>query len=270
MGQDSPVRPKKHLGQHFLRDGAVADRIADAIADVARPLGSDVIQVEVGPGTGALTRPLAERALGPLFALEVDGESLAYLTHQQVLPADRLLAQDLLAWNPAQHPDFGDKSFLLVGNFPYNISSQIVFWAFDQRARVHALVGMFQKEVAERIVSPPGSKVYGILSVLMQIHYAPAYLFTVAPGAFQPPPKVQSGVISLVRREVPLGPAVSDATLKRVVKAAFNQRRKTLRNALKSAGYDTQSCAPELLDLRAEQLPPEAFAALACQLQSNL
>jgi 16S rRNA (adenine1518-N6/adenine1519-N6)-dimethyltransferase len=269
MNRDAPVRPKKHLGQHFLKDASVAEAIAEAIAAVARPLGGEVIQVEVGPGTGALTRPLAEKGLGPVYALEVDAESLAYLNDQQVLPAGQILSQDLLAWNPTSLPAIEDKSFLLVGNFPYNISSQIVFWAFDHRAQVHALVGMFQKEVAERIVAPPGSKVYGILSVLMQIHYVPAYLFTVAPGAFLPPPKVQSGVLSLVRRPTPLGPPVEDGDLKRVVKAAFNQRRKTLRNALRSAGFDVSDCDPRLMELRAEQVDPETFAGLAYQLQKK-
>ena len=199
--------------------------------------------------------------------MEVDAESLAYLNDQQVLPAGQILSQDLLAWNPTSLPAIEDKSFLLVGNFPYNISSQIVFWAFDHRAQVHALVGMFQKEVAERIVAPPGSKVYGILSVLMQIHYVPAYLFTVAPGAFLPPPKVQSGVLSLVRRPTPLGPPVGDGELKRVVKAAFNQRRKTLRNALRAGGYSIDAVAEEVLGRRAEQLSPAEFAELARLLQ---
>ena len=258
MFQESDVRAKKHLGQHFLKDASYAQRIAEALS----PEACSGLVLEIGPGTGALTRPLLERLDHPPYGLELDRESVAFLVESKTLPADHVLEQDLLKWSPANHPRFRDAQFGLVGNFPYNISSQILFWTLDHRGQIPELVGMFQKEVADRVVAPHGSKTYGILSVLVQLHYEGAYLFTVPPGAFNPPPKVQSGVIRLARK--PAFPEhLEYAHLKSVVKAAFNQRRKTLRNALRSAGYDIAQVPESTLGLRAEQLSPEAFAELA-------
>lgn len=258
MFQESNVRAKKHLGQHFLKEASVAERIADALSPEARK--GRVL--EIGPGTGALTRPLLARLNEAPFGLELDRESVEFLVESGTLPAEHVLEQDLLKWSPAEHPAFKEQPFTLVGNFPYNISSQILFWALDHRGQIPEVVGMFQKEVAERVVAPHGSKTYGILSVLIQLHYDGAYLFTVPPGAFNPPPKVQSGVIRLVRKErAPEG--IDYMHLKRVVKAAFNQRRKTLRNALRSGGFNIERVPEATLALRAEQLSPEDFAILA-------
>ncbi len=257
MFQESRVKAKKHLGQHFLKDAEAAERIAAALSDT----GCQGRVLEIGPGTGALTRPLLKRTAEPPYGLELDRESVTYLVGSGTLPADHVLEQDLLKWSPQSHPAFADTPFALVGNFPYNISSQILFWALDHRGQIPEVVGMFQKEVAERVVAPHGSKTYGILSVLIQLHYDAAYLFTVPPGAFNPPPKVQSGVIRLAQKAHP-PEGIAYAHLKRVVKAAFNQRRKTLRNALRAGGLDISTVPDETLALRAEQLSPEDFAQL--------
>jgi len=258
MLQNKPVRAKKHLGQHFLEDSHYAERIADALGESART----GIVLEIGPGTGALTRPLKDRTSKTPYGLELDAESVQFLLDTETLPRDHIIEHDLLKWSPNHHPDFQENPFTLVGNFPYNISSQILFWMLDHREQIPELVGMFQKEVAERVVAPHGSKTYGILSVLIQLYYNGVYLFTVPPGAFSPPPKVQSGVIRLCRvEEYNIG--VDYTHLKRVVKAAFNQRRKTLRNALRSGGFDISNVDEALLLKRAEQLSPQAFAQLA-------
>ena len=264
MFQESDVRAKKHLGQHFLKDASFAVRIAEALS----PSACSGRVLEIGPGTGALTRPLLERLDEPPYGLELDQESVAFLVESKTLPADHVLEQDLLKWSPSDHPAFRDEPFALVGNFPYNISSQILFWTLDHRGQIPELVGMFQKEVAERVVAPHGSKTYGILSVLIQLHYDGTYLFTVPPGAFNPPPKVQSGVIRLARKASP--PEQLDyGHLKAVVKAAFNQRRKTLRNALRSGGFDVSAVPEATLGLRAEQLSPDELATLARLLPSR-
>ena len=257
------VRAKKHLGQHFLRDLNVARRIAQAVTK--RHGCSEVL--EVGPGTGALTRPLLERGDLTLKAVELDEESVDYLTSQGVLSDDQIFGVDLLRWDPDEaYPD--GAPFVVAGNFPYNISSQILFRVLEWRDRVPECVGMFQKEVAERVAEGPGSKTYGILSVLLQSYYDIDYLFTVHEQAFDPPPKVKSGVIRLVRNsmsELPHG--MSFAHFKRVVKGAFNQRRKTLRNALKSAGFEEHQIPEAFLAKRAEQLSVREFHELAAALQ---
>ena len=257
------VRAKKHLGQHFLRDLNVARRIAQA---VTKHHGCTEV-LEVGPGTGALTRPLLERGDLTLKAVELDEESVDYLTSQGVLSDDQIFGVDLLRWDPDEaYPD--GAPFVVAGNFPYNISSQILFRVLEWRDRVPECVGMFQKEVAERVAEGPGSKTYGILSVLLQSYYDIDYLFTVHEQAFDPPPKVKSGVIRLVRNsmsELPHG--MSYAHFKRVVKGAFNQRRKTLRNALKSAGFEEAQIPEAYLARRAEQLSVDEFHELAAALQ---
>ena len=257
------VRAKKHLGQHFLRDLNVARRIAQA--GTKHHGCSEVL--EVGPGTGALTRPLLERGDLTLNAVELDEESVDYLTSQGVLSDDQIFGVDLLRWDPDEaYPD--GAPFVVAGNFPYNISSQILFRVLEWRDRVPECVGMFQKEVAERVAEGPGSKTYGILSVLLQSYYDIDYLFTVHEQAFDPPPKVKSGVIRLVRNsmsELPHG--MSYAHFKRVVKGAFNQRRKTLRNALKSAGFEETQIPDAFLAKRAAQLSVDDFHELAAALQ---
>ena len=261
--QSEGVRAKKHLGQHFLHDGAVARRIA-----AAAPAG---LAIEVGPGTGALTRPLLERGDVDLYVIDVDGESAAYLRAHVGPEAgwgeDRVVEGDFLVWDPDTAGGLAGRPFHVLGNFPYNISTQILFRVLDLRDRVPAVTGMFQKEVAERVCAPHGSRTYGILSVLLQTYYDARYLFTVGPGAFTPPPKVDSGVLELRRTD--RDPGVPYPHLLAVVKAAFNQRRKTLRNALRSGGYRIDAIDPSVLDRRAEQLSPAEFAELARNLPTR-
>jgi 16S rRNA (adenine1518-N6/adenine1519-N6)-dimethyltransferase len=198
--------------------------------------------------------------------VELDRESVEYLVSQGVLTADRVFGVDLLRWNPDEaFPD--GAPFIVAGNFPYNISSQILFRVLDWRDRVPECVGMFQKEVAERVAEGPGSKAYGILSVLLQSYYDIEYLFTVHENAFDPPPKVKSGVIRLVRNDLmdlPLG--LTHAHFQRVVKAAFSQRRKTLRNSIKSGGFDANRIPEAFQSQRAEQLSVAQFHELAASL----
>ena len=214
-----------------------------------------------------MTVPLLERGDLSVQAVELDVESVAYLTSQNILPADRVHGVDLLRWDPSEaYP--GDSPFVVAGNFPYNISSQILFRVLEWRDRVPECVGMFQKEVAERVAEGPGSKTYGILSVLLQAYYDVEYLFTVGESAFQPPPKVKSGVIRLRRNDVSTLPhGVSHAHFVRVVKAAFNQRRKTLRNSIKSGGFDATRIPEPFQGQRAEQLSVSEFLELAAALQ---
>lgn len=257
------VRAKKHLGQHFLRDLEVARRIA---LSIQKHRGCcDVL--EVGPGTGALTIPLLERGDLRVKAVELDDESVAYLTAQNILRDEDIVGVDLLKWNPSEaFPN--DMPFIVAGNFPYNISSQILFRVLEWRDRVPECVGMFQKEVAERVAEGPGSKAYGILSVLLQTYYDIDYLFTVEETAFNPPPKVKSGVIRLLRNDVTTLPdSMEHAHFVRVVKAAFNQRRKTLRNSIKGGGMDPDRIPEAYQGLRAEQLSVAQFHELALALR---
>lgn len=257
------VRAKKHLGQHFLRDLEVARRIA---LSIQKHRGCcDVL--EVGPGTGALTIPLLERGDLRVKAVELDDESVAYLTAQNILQDEDIVGVDLLKWNPSEaFPN--DMPFIVAGNFPYNISSQILFRVLEWRDRVPECVGMFQKEVAERVAEGPGSKAYGILSVLLQTYYDIDYLFTVEETAFNPPPKVKSGVIRLLRNDVTTLPDnMEHAHFVRVVKAGFNQRRKTLRNSIKGGGMDPNRIPDAYQGLRAEQLSVAQFHELALALR---
>jgi 16S rRNA (adenine1518-N6/adenine1519-N6)-dimethyltransferase len=260
MMKRKTVSPKKHLGQHFLNDEATALRIAQSVKCAGHQT-----YIEVGPGTGALTTHLINRFGSNLLALDVDQESIDHLRNENWIAPEQILNADILEVPLDQltsNPDV-----VIVGNFPYNISSQILFRALDWRENCVELVGMFQKEVAERVCAAHGSKVYGILSVLLQTYYDAEYLFTVPPHVFIPPPKVQSGVIRLVKKPVqPQG--VSYRHLKRVTKAAFNQRRKTLRNALRSGGLDISNVDEAFLTQRAEQLSPAEFASLAGSIPS--
>lgn len=255
----SQVRPKKHLGQHFLTDMSVANRIADALTG-----HRDYDQVlEIGPGTGVLTQFLLEKPW-EIHLIDIDDESIDYLNQHFPSLEGRVIKGDFLK----DHVEDGlNDTFGIIGNFPYNISSQIFFRVLDMRNRVPEVVCMIQKEVADRLVSPPGNKVYGILSVLLQAYYDFDYLFTVKPGVFNPPPKVNSAVIRLKRNErQSLG--CDEELFKRVVKAGFQMRRKTLRNALKPINLPEQLKHDPIMDQRAETLSVEDFITLTNKITS--
>jgi 16S rRNA (adenine1518-N6/adenine1519-N6)-dimethyltransferase len=245
-----PPRAKKSYGQHFLTHTSTARRIAGS-------LGPEHPRVlEIGPGKGMLTQFL----LGQSFAfkaIEADPDMVLYLEQQfpemegQVIQGNFLKADLGLI--------FDEQPFAIIGNFPYNISSQILFKTLDYTAFVPELVGMFQKEMAERVVADPGSKAYGVISVLVQAYYEGHYLFSVNRGQFDPPPKVQSGVIRLRRREDPLVPGELMRSFRRVVKQTFGQRRKMLRNTLKSFIPDADILKDERFSLRPERLTVEEF-----------
>jgi 16S rRNA (adenine1518-N6/adenine1519-N6)-dimethyltransferase len=245
------VQAKKHLGQHFLKNEGIAKDIADSL--VRQTPYTRVL--EIGAGMGVLTKYLLEDKRFETWVVEIDPESISYLKAHYLPITSRLLAQDFL-WMDLQK--FSEEPFAIIGNFPYNISSQILFKALENKNRVCEVVGMFQKEVAERIASPPGSREYGILSVLLQAFYKIEYLFTVEPQEFSPPPKVKSGVIRLIRNNVESLPC-DEAKFKLVVKTGFNQRRKTLRNALQSLVSDKALLADEIYNKRAEQLSVDQF-----------
>lgn len=252
----SEVKAKKYLGQHFLTDESIARRIVDSLPASSRNV------LEIGPGMGVLTKYLAERPETNLHAIEIDRESVSYL--QSHYPQVDVIEADFLRYDLSSL--FQD-SFAVIGNFPYNISSQILFKVFDCRNQVSDVVGMFQKEVAERVSARHGSKAYGILSVLLSAYYDIEYLFTVSEHVFNPPPKVKSAVIRLKRNGVAtLG--CSEQLFVKVVKAGFNQRRKTLRNALRSAGFNIEKVPQNVLSLRAEQLSTEDFISLVKIIES--
>lgn len=248
------VRAKKHLGQHFLNDKNAAQRIVDALNPA---LGFKQV-LEVGPGMGVLSDFLLQNTAYETSLIDIDAESIEFLGEKYPTLGDRLILGDFLALDFSQY--FGDK-IAIIGNFPYNISSQILFKILDERDRVQQMVGMFQKEVAERCVAKPGSKEYGILSVFLQAYYDVKYLFTVKAGAFNPPPKVLSGVMQMTRNDI----SELDCDEKlfwRLVKAGFNQRRKTLRNSLSGVISKEQMSANPLYELRAERLSVADFVAL--------
>ena len=263
------VRAKKALGQHFLTDLSIARRIVDALE--VSPEKAPARVLEVGPGMGVLSQYLLERQDVDLKMIEIDTESVNYLLTHFPKAYGRVLEGDFLKMNlPVIYKD---SPFHVIGNFPYNISSQIFFKILDCRTMVPQVVCMVQKEVAERIAEQPGSKTYGILSVLLQAWYDIEYLFTVGSGAFAPPPKVQSAVIRL-RRNSRTTLGCDEALFKSVVKTAFGQRRKTLRNCLKPLvqakaqreGWDAAATAEftsaPIWDLRPERLGVEDFIAL--------
>lgn len=253
------IAPKKHLGQHFLTDIGTAERIARAILNVAG--GADL--VEVGPGKGVLTQFLLGRENHRTIAVELDKECIPYLQKHFTQPDLSVREADFLRLD--LHT-LTDAPIVICGNFPYNISTQIVFKAIENRDKVTALCGMFQKEVAERLCAPHGSKVYGITSVIAQAFFDTEYLFTVNENVFNPPPKVKSGVMHMVRKTgFELG--CDEKEFIKVVKAAFNQRRKTLRNALKAIPNVDLSRVPEdILNKRAEQLPWPEFVNITRQI----
>ena len=253
------VRAKKSLGQHFLTDQGIARSIADSLT-ASEQLPRDVL--EIGPGTGVLTQYLLKREDIDLRMIELDGESVHYLMTHFPGMQGRLYEADYLKMDV--HKIFRGP-YRVIGNFPYNISSQIFFKILEDKDIVPEVVCMVQKEVAERIAEPPGSKTYGALSVFLQAWYDIEYLFTVGSGAFAPPPKVQSAVIRL-RRNQRTSLGTDEKLFRQVVKAAFNQRRKTLRNALRQLAAE-RGVSPEILsgpvfDLRAEKLGVEDFIEL--------
>lgn len=234
------VRAKKHLGQHFLTDLNIARRIAGSLEPVPAKAGGVQCVLEVGPGMGVLTQFLLPAYGDRLTVAEIDGESVVYLRAHY--PELNIIEGDFLQLDlAALYPE----GVNIIGNFPYNISSQIFFKVLDYKDLVPEVVGMIQKEVAVRLAAPPGGKEYGILSVLLQAYYDIEYLFTVPPGVFDPPPKVQSAVIRIRRNNVS-SLNCDEVLFKRIIKATFNQRRKTVRNSLGSA-------FPEVLRAVAEE-----------------
>lgn len=255
------VRAKKALGQHFLTDQSIAKGIVDSL-DPGGVYPRDVL--EIGPGMGVLTQYLIRRPDIDLKMVELDGESVVYLMNHFPDMPGRLIEADYLKLNIRK---VFRGAYRVIGNFPYNISSQIFFKILDDKDLVPEVVCMIQKEVAERIAEKPGSKTYGILSVLLQAWYDIEYLFTVGSGAFAPPPKVQSAVIRL-RRNSRTDLGVEEKLFRQVVKTAFNQRRKTLRNALKPLIPEGTDTTDPIFDLRAERLGVEDFVALTSMLSA--
>ncbi len=248
------VRPKKALGQHFLTDQSVAKRIASTLDG-----WKEYPVLEIGPGTGVLTRWLLEDG-HDINVIEIDTESVDYLNahfpqlHGRIIEAD-FLQIDL-------HEIYGDNKFCVIGNYPYNISSQIFFKVLDYKEQVPCASGMLQREVAQRLAAVPGTKARGILSVLLQAWYSVEYLFTVSEGVFNPPPKVKSGVIRLVRNDVKQLPC-DEALFNTIVKVTFGQRRKTLRNSIKPLLPPSKPMPDSpLLAMRPEQLSVEDFCSL--------
>jgi len=257
--QTDKVRPKKSLGQHFLHDQHIAQRIVDSLAPGPNPV------LEIGPGMGVLTKFLVAKPDTDLRLIEIDRDSVRYLHEHYPQLGDRIISGDFLELDlRGVFPGV----FSVIGNFPYNISSQIFFRVLECRNQVDQVVCMLQKEVADRIAAKPGNKTYGILSVLLQAYYDIDYLFKVSPGVFTPPPKVMSAVIRL-RRNATARLECNEELFVQVVKQGFNMRRKTLRNALKNlilpapAGQEPANNAfEEMLNLRAEQLSVESFVFL--------
>lgn len=248
------VKPKKHLGQHFLTDQHIARRIADSLtAEKASKV------LEIGPGTGVLTQYLLQRPDIELYAAEVDTESVVYLHENYPALTPRLFEGDFLQMDLAA---LFPEGVSLIGNFPYNISSQIFFKVLENRDRIPEVVGMIQREVAIRIAEPPGSRDYGILSVFLQAFYDIQYLFTVNEGVFNPPPKVKSAVIRLTRNNV-RNLDCNESLFMKVVKTTFNQRRKTIRNSLKAAFPVLKETEEHpFFALRPEQLSVAQFTEL--------
>lgn len=255
------VRAKKHLGQHFLTDKNIAAKIVESL----RPDDLYKQVLEVGPGMGILSDFLLQKNEYETFLIDIDTESYLYLQKKYPQLGNRLINADFLDMDFAS---FFTGPMAIIGNFPYNISSQILFKVLDNRQQVVEVVGMFQKEVAERCNSKPGSKEYGILSVFLQAYYKVEYLFTVKAGVFNPPPKVLSAVIRLTRNDI-TELNCDEKLFWQVVKAGFNQRRKTLRNALSSLINKEKMTGEPMLDLRAERLSVDDFVKLTREITNN-
>lgn len=254
------VQAKKHLGQHFLNEKGIAQKIVEGLV-----ANNSQWVLEVGPGMGILTSSLEYRFGERLRALEVDSESIEYLKVHIPSLGNRLIHHDFLKFDFDQIPS---GNIAIIGNFPYNISSQIFFRVLENRYRVDEVVGMVQREVAQRICEPPGSRTYGILSVLLQAFYNIQYLFTVHEGSFSPPPKVKSAVIRLTRNSTERLNC-NEELFFRVVKGGFNQRRKTLRNSIRSA-FPEIIIQSDMLEKRAEQLSVNDFVALTNTIETAL
>ena len=251
--QEGEVRAKKHLGQHFLKDEKVAERISESLSYK----GYDYV-LEIGPGMGVLTKYLLQKA-PELHVIEIDTESVSYLNEHYPKLEGKIHEQDFLKYDISTV--FKGEQFAIIGNFPYNISSQIVFKMLELREYIPEFSGMFQKEVAQRMCEKEGSKTYGILSVLVQAFYEAEYLFTGPPSVFNPPPKVDSGVLRFVRREDFSLPC-DEKLFFRVVKTAFQQRRKTLRNSLKIFQLPEDLKEDSIFGQRPEQLSTTQFIEL--------
>ncbi len=249
----SLVKAKKHLGQHFLTDKNIAAKIVNGLVHTDKY--KQVL--EVGPGMGILSDLLLERKDIETYLIDIDVESYHFLQQKYPQLGDRLINGDFLALDLSAI--FKEK-YAIIGNFPYNISSQIVFRIIDEKDKVQTMTGMFQKEVAIRIAAKHGSKDYGVTSVLTQTYYDCHYLFDVPPESFNPPPKVMSGIIQLKRKTEK--PVCNEVLFKRVVKAAFNQRRKTMRNSLKEFTGGKNIAGEEIFNLRPEQISVEQFQQL--------
>ena len=250
---------KKSLGQHFLKDENICKKIVQALQENIDDTGIKNL-LEIGPGAGALTKYLLQLPELNFKAVELDAEKVQYLETIYPRIKDKMIHNDFLDIDAPF-----DTPFIVAGNFPYNISTQIVFKILDWKERVPVMIGMFQKEVAQRIVSKPGTKVYGIISVLTQAFYSAEYLFDVTPGSFTPPPKVMSGVIKLKVRSTKCE-VRSEKDFFTLVKTAFNQRRKTLRNAVRNL-FDEAALKYDIFNKRAEQLSVEDFAALTFKMK---
>ena len=253
------VKPKKYLGQHFLNDENIARKIVDSLS-----LSGYSNVMEIGPGTGVLTKYLLDLKLD-LKLVEIDSESVIFLKTKLGIDPSIILESDFLKLKLDEI--FANK-FAIIGNFPYNISTQIIFKALEYKSLVPELIGMFQKEVAERICEKKGSKKYGILSVLTQAYYETDYLFSVPPSVFTPPPKVTSAVIRLIRKEQ-VDINYNERLFFKVVKLSFQQRRKTLRNSLKTFNLSDSLREDTIFDLRPEQLSVEEFISLTDLIDKN-
>ena len=250
---------KKSLGQHFLKDENISRKIVAALQQTMADTGIGSV-LEVGPGAGALTKYLLQLPGIDFKAVELDDEKVQYLENTFKAISNKIIHQSFLDIDPPF-----EKAFIVVGNFPYNISTQIVFKIIEWKVQVPVMIGMFQKEVAQRIASKPGSKVYGIMSVLVQAYYDVEYLFDVTPGSFNPPPKVMSGVIKL-KLKTTLPEITSERAFFVLVKTAFNQRRKTLRNAVKAL-FSEEVLKDEIFNKRAEQLTIRDFTSLTFKMK---
>jgi len=255
------VKAKKFLGQHFLEDETIAEKIANALALE----GYDKV-LEIGPGMGVLTKYLLKKPV-TTYVIEIDEESVNYLKNNYLNLRSRIIEKDFLKYDVSE--TFGDEAFAICGNFPYNISTQIVFKTLALRHQIPEFSGMFQKEVAQRICSKSGSKVYGILSVLVQAFYNTEYLFTVPPTVFNPPPKVESGVLKLTRKANFSLPC-NETLFFRVVKQAFMHRRKTLRNSLKTLELSNTLKTNNIFNKRPEQLDVQDFIDLTGLIEQDI
>ena len=257
---NNKVRAKKHLGQHFLKDEEVAENIANTLT-----LNGYKNVLEIGPGMGVLTKYLVEKDI-EVIAMELDAESVSYLAEHFKNKNLQVIQADFLKFDLSNF--FNGESYAITGNFPYNISTQIVFKMMEWKEQIPEFTGMFQKEVAKRICEKEGSKAYGIMSVLVQAFYHAQYLFTVPPTVFNPPPKVDSGVLRLTRKEDYSLPC-NEKMLFKVVKTAFQQRRKTMRNSLKSFNISDKLKEDTIFGQRPEQLSVSQFITLTQKLEDD-